>query len=127
MHWIGMEGMPRRVVDYATQFGEWNLLISVFGFMLGAAQLVFLYNMIVSWRFGPARRRQPLAGEDDRVAGLLAAAALQLRADTARGRRALRIRDPRRPARPDERVRSNSRPGFDRRRRECLAGEPSKQ
>ena len=48
-----MEGMPRRVADYAAQFGDWNLLISLFAFMLGAAQLVFLYNMIVSWRFGP--------------------------------------------------------------------------
>ncbi|HJX33100.1 MAG TPA: cbb3-type cytochrome c oxidase subunit I, partial [Solirubrobacterales bacterium] len=53
MHWIGMDGMPRRVADYASQFGDWNLLISCFAFMLGAVQLVFLYNMIVSWRFGP--------------------------------------------------------------------------
>ena len=59
MHWIGMDGMPRRVVDYAEQFGNWNLLISVFGFMLGAAQLVFLYNMIVSWRFGPRAPDNP--------------------------------------------------------------------
>ena len=29
MHWIGMEGMPRRVADYAAQFGDWNLVISV--------------------------------------------------------------------------------------------------
>ena len=59
MHWIGMDGMPRRVVDYAAQFGEWNLLISAFGFMLGAAQLVFLYNMVVSWRFGPRAPANP--------------------------------------------------------------------
>jgi len=59
MHWIGMDGMPRRVSDYAAQFGEWNLLISVGGFLLGAAQLVFLYNMIVSWRFGPRAPANP--------------------------------------------------------------------
>jgi len=59
MHWIGMDGMPRRVVDYAAQFGNWNLLISCFGFLLGAAQLVFLYNMIVSWRFGPRAPANP--------------------------------------------------------------------
>ncbi|MGC1166015.1 MAG: cbb3-type cytochrome c oxidase subunit I [Solirubrobacterales bacterium] len=59
MHWIGMDGMPRRVADYATQFGEWNLLISAFGFLLGAAQLVFLYNMVVSWRFGPRAPANP--------------------------------------------------------------------
>ena len=59
MHWVGMDGMPRRVVDYAAQFGEWNLLISVFGFLLGAAQLIFLYNMVVSWRFGPRAPANP--------------------------------------------------------------------
>ena len=51
--------MPRRVADYAAQFGDWNLLISVFAFMLGAVQLVFLYNMIVSWRFGPRAAANP--------------------------------------------------------------------
>ncbi|HEY0318885.1 MAG TPA: cbb3-type cytochrome c oxidase subunit I [Solirubrobacterales bacterium] len=59
MHWIGMDGMPRRVSDYAAQFGDWNLLISCFGFLLGLAQLVFLYNMVVSWRYGPRAPANP--------------------------------------------------------------------
>ena len=59
MHWIGMDGMPRRVADYATQYGNWNLLISVSAFVLGAVQLIFLYNMIVSWRFGPKAGNNP--------------------------------------------------------------------
>jgi cytochrome c oxidase subunit 1 len=59
MHWIGMEGMPRRVADYSAQFGDWNLAISVFAFILGAVQLVFLYNMIVSWRYGPKAGPNP--------------------------------------------------------------------
>src|SRR6266508_2399093 len=59
MHWIGIEGMPRRVADYSAQFGDWNLLISCFAFLLGAAQLVFLYNMIVSWRWGPLAGPNP--------------------------------------------------------------------
>ena len=59
MHWIGMGGMPRRVVDYAAQFGDWNLMISVCSFLLGLAQLVFLYNMVVSWRFGPRAPANP--------------------------------------------------------------------
>jgi cytochrome c oxidase subunit 1 len=59
MHWIGMDGMPRRVADYSAQFGNWNLLISCFAFLLGAAQLVFLYNMIVSWRYGPRAESNP--------------------------------------------------------------------
>ncbi len=59
MHWVGMEGMPRRVADYAAQFGNWNLVISICGFCLGASQLIFLYNMIVSWRWGPKAPPNP--------------------------------------------------------------------
>jgi len=59
MHWIGMDGMPRRVADYASQYGNWNLLISISAFSLGAAQLIFVYNMIVSWRFGPKAGDNP--------------------------------------------------------------------
>ncbi|MEZ5075073.1 MAG: cbb3-type cytochrome c oxidase subunit I [Solirubrobacterales bacterium] len=59
MHWIGMEGMPRRVADYAAQFGDWNLVISIFAFILGAVQLIFIYNMIVSWRWGPRASANP--------------------------------------------------------------------
>ncbi len=59
MHWIGMEGMPRRVSDYAAQFGDWNLAISICGFLLGAAQLIFLFNMVVSWKWGPRADANP--------------------------------------------------------------------
>ena len=59
MHWIGMEGMPRRVADYAAQFGNWNLVITIFSFILGVAQLIFVYNMVVSWRFGPKAGDNP--------------------------------------------------------------------
>ncbi|MFZ9668252.1 MAG: cytochrome c oxidase subunit I [Solirubrobacterales bacterium] len=58
-HWIGLEGMPRRVADYASQFGEWNLVISFFSLILGLAQLVFLYNMVVSWKYGPRASGNP--------------------------------------------------------------------
>ncbi|MGB6424892.1 MAG: cbb3-type cytochrome c oxidase subunit I [Solirubrobacterales bacterium] len=59
MHWVGMDGMPRRVADYSAQFGDWNLLISAFSFILGAAQLIFVYNMVVSWRYGPKAPANP--------------------------------------------------------------------
>jgi cytochrome c oxidase subunit 1 len=52
MHWIGLQGMQRRVADYAEQFGSWNMAISIASFALGASTLVFLYNMLVSWRMG---------------------------------------------------------------------------
>jgi cytochrome c oxidase subunit 1 len=59
MHWIGMDGMPRRVADYAAEYADWNLFISVSAFALGLAQLVFLYNMVVSWRYGPRALGNP--------------------------------------------------------------------
>jgi cytochrome c oxidase subunit I len=59
MHWVGLQGMPRRVADYADRFGDWNLVISIASFGLGASTLVFLYNMIVSWRAGPPAPPNP--------------------------------------------------------------------
>ncbi len=59
MHWIGLQGMPRRVADYAPEFGNWNLVISIASFGLGASTVVFLYNMIVSWRRGPIAPGNP--------------------------------------------------------------------
>ncbi|UTI67007.1 cbb3-type cytochrome c oxidase subunit I [Paraconexibacter antarcticus] len=53
MHLIGVEGMPRRVADYADQYAGWNLAISIASFGLGLSTLVFAYNMISSWRGGP--------------------------------------------------------------------------
>ena len=53
MHVLGLQGMPRRVATYAAQFADLNLLISIASFALGAATLLFVYNMITSWRGGP--------------------------------------------------------------------------
>jgi cytochrome c oxidase subunit I len=49
MHWIGLQGMPRRVADYAPEFGSWNFVITIASFFLGASTLVFIYNLLVSW------------------------------------------------------------------------------
>src|SRR5256714_9749572 len=59
MHYIGLRGMPRRVSDYAPQFGTWNLPISIASFALGASPIVFLYNMITSMRYGPRAPSNP--------------------------------------------------------------------
>jgi len=59
MHVIGLQGMPRRVADYAAQFAGWNLFISISSFFVGASTLVFLYNMVASWRGGPRASANP--------------------------------------------------------------------
>ncbi|HMI70598.1 MAG TPA: cytochrome c oxidase subunit I [Solirubrobacteraceae bacterium] len=59
MHIIGVQGMPRRVYDYAEQFAAWNLFISISAFVLGLSSLIFAYNMIASWRGGPRAVANP--------------------------------------------------------------------
>ena len=59
MHWIGLQGMPRRVADYAPRFEDWNLAISIASFLLGLSTVVFLYNMINSWVRGPIAEGNP--------------------------------------------------------------------
>lgn len=52
MHFLGLAGMPRRVPDYALQFTSFNMMASIGAFILGAAQLIFLYNIIMTIRGG---------------------------------------------------------------------------
>jgi cytochrome c oxidase subunit 1 len=58
-HYIGLQGMPRRVADYADRFADFNLFISIASFGLGASTLIFLYNMVWSWKYGPAAEANP--------------------------------------------------------------------
>jgi cytochrome c oxidase subunit I len=48
MHSVGALGMPRRYADYAPEFAGLNLIISIGAFILGAAQLIMIYNMVHS-------------------------------------------------------------------------------
>jgi len=59
MHLIGIQGMPRRVSDYAEQYAGWNLFISLAGFVVGLSTLVFVYNMVSSWRGGARASANP--------------------------------------------------------------------
>ncbi|MGO9763152.1 MAG: cbb3-type cytochrome c oxidase subunit I, partial [Solirubrobacteraceae bacterium] len=62
MHVAGLQGMPRRVATYAAQFADMNLFISIASFGLGAVTLIFVYNMVNSWRGGPKSVANPWRG-----------------------------------------------------------------
>jgi cytochrome c oxidase subunit 1 len=52
MHLLGLRGMPRRIADYAPDRG-WsflNLLASVGSFVIAAAMLIFLVNVVLTLR-----------------------------------------------------------------------------
>jgi cytochrome c oxidase subunit 1 len=58
-HYLGLQGMPRRVADYADRFAGLNEFISIASFALGASTLVFIYNLVWSWKHGPAAGDNP--------------------------------------------------------------------
>jgi cytochrome c oxidase subunit 1 len=59
-HLLGLDGMVRRIIDYAPNRGwtELNLLSSIGAFMIAASMLPFLWNLFVTLR------RPPDAGDD---------------------------------------------------------------
>jgi cytochrome c oxidase subunit 1 len=52
-HFLGLDGMPRRIPDYTPAFAEWNWWSSV-GYMVTAgAMVIFFVNLIYSLLNGP--------------------------------------------------------------------------
>jgi cytochrome c oxidase subunit I len=45
MHFLGLAGMPRRIVDYPEAFVGWNFIASIGSFISFAGLLVFLFGM----------------------------------------------------------------------------------
>ena len=45
MHFLGLAGMPRRIVDYPEAFAGWNFIASIGSFISFAGLLVFLFGM----------------------------------------------------------------------------------
>ena len=50
MHFLGLNGMPRRIPDYPDMFAGWNYVASVGSYITGIATLLFLYVMWVTFR-----------------------------------------------------------------------------
>ena len=67
MHTLGLEGMPRRIYTYPGGFGEegWgatNMFITVASFLVALSVLLFLLNVIHSWKHGEVAGDDPWGG-----------------------------------------------------------------
>jgi cytochrome c oxidase subunit I len=59
MQIAGMLGMPRRIAAYSPEFQQWNVLISIAGFVLGISTFVLVYNMVRSLTHGKIAGANP--------------------------------------------------------------------
>ena len=64
MHFVGMDGMPRRIYTYVEGMGweMWNGVATFGVFILIAGFLVFIYNMVISWKNGEKAPSDPWDG-----------------------------------------------------------------
>ena len=64
MHFLGLNGMPRRVYTYPADlnFGFWNMVETVGAFVLMVSLLVFIYNLLTSLRRGAVAPADPWNG-----------------------------------------------------------------
>jgi cytochrome c oxidase subunit 1 len=51
-HWLGAEGMQRRVPDYAKQFTSLNLVSTIGAFILAVSMIPFLWNVFITAKSG---------------------------------------------------------------------------
>jgi heme/copper-type cytochrome/quinol oxidase subunit 1 len=61
MHILGIMGMVRRISKYPVETGflTWNVVETVGAFMMGISILLFMWNMLASWRLGPPAGNDP--------------------------------------------------------------------
>jgi cytochrome c oxidase subunit 1 len=64
MHFSGLAGMPRRIVDYSPAFADFNMVSSIGAGLLGLTQILFLYIVIKTVRGGERASAQVWEGAE---------------------------------------------------------------
>ena len=61
MHFTGLDGMPRRIYTYSSEFGWdfWNGVSTVGAFLIASGLLIFMHNIVRSWLKGEAAGNDP--------------------------------------------------------------------
>lgn len=64
MHWVGLDGMPRRVYTYSSDMGWdfWNFISTLGAFVIAAAIILFIVNVYFSLRRGEIAPSDPWDG-----------------------------------------------------------------
>ena len=64
MHWLGMNGMPRRVYTYESVMGWdfWNMVATLGSYVIAVGMIVFVWNIIRSQRKGEIAPADPWDG-----------------------------------------------------------------
>jgi len=58
-HFLGLNGMPRRIADYPDAYAGWNLVSSIGAYIFAVGLLVFAVNMFISFRRKEAAGMNP--------------------------------------------------------------------
>jgi cytochrome c oxidase subunit I len=60
MHTLGLEGMPRRIATYSNEaWATTNTIITISSFLIAFSVLLFLINIVRSWRHGEVAGNDP--------------------------------------------------------------------
>ena len=91
-HFLGFQGMPRRVVDYTEAYAFWNMVSSIGAFIGGAGTLIFVYSSMRRSRpsVPPAGQSLGPRRHDARVAAAFPAAVPHMGDAAAHSRRRTR-------------------------------------
>ncbi|MCH2304524.1 MAG: cytochrome c oxidase subunit I [SAR202 cluster bacterium] len=61
MHFTGLNGMPRRIYTYGSEYGWdfWNLISTIGVLLLAISMVIFIYNIVSSWIGGEKASGDP--------------------------------------------------------------------
>lgn len=59
MFYVGLQGEPRRVGDYAAKYATGNAIATLGAFIIAASMVLFWYNLVMSKRRGPRAEENP--------------------------------------------------------------------
>ncbi|MEM3032286.1 MAG: cbb3-type cytochrome c oxidase subunit I, partial [Nitrososphaerota archaeon] len=82
---LGLMGMPRRYYEYLPEFQSLHIMATLGAIIIGVGSLLFIINLLVSWRIGPQAKPDPWDGAKNQMPDFLGEYMNQLEASQATG------------------------------------------